>query len=172
MRLHHDEHHQGFCRWGQYRPPDTRRDARPGDFESIKHVKRDLSYNLSGHILDSIFWQNMSHSGGGKPTDALAAAIERDFGSVDAMCQGGSAAAENVADSGWRMLVYDHLADQLLVIQAEDHHDLAVQSATPLLVVDIWEHAYYRQYPNNRGKYITLDNATNFENLNFTSICT
>jgi Fe-Mn family superoxide dismutase len=155
MRLHHDEHHQGYVD-GANKALQTLAEMRAqGNFEGIKHLKRDLSYNLSGHILHSIFWQNMSPSGSGKPTGALADAITRDFGSIEAMRQAFSAAAENVADSGWGMLVYDHLADQLLVTQAENHNDLAIQGATPLLVVDVWEHAYYLQYTNNRGKYIT-----------------
>jgi Fe-Mn family superoxide dismutase len=155
MRLHHDEHHQGYVDGANKALKKLTQMRKHGQFEGIKHLKRDLSYNLSGHILHSIFWQNMSPTGGGTPTGALADAIERDFGSIDAMRQGFSAAAENVADSGWGMLVYDHLADQLLVTQAENHNDLAIQGATPLLVVDVWEHAYYLQYTNNRGKYIT-----------------
>jgi Fe-Mn family superoxide dismutase len=155
MRLHHDEHHQGYVDGANKALKKLAQMRKQGQFEGIKHRKRDLSYNLSGHILHSIFWQNMSPKGGGKPTGALADAIDRDFGSVDTMRQAFSAAAENVADSGWGMLVYDHLADQLLVTQAENHNDLAIQGATPLLVVDVWEHAYYLQYTNNRGKYIS-----------------
>jgi Fe-Mn family superoxide dismutase len=155
MRLHHDEHHQGYVDGANKALRQLAMMRKRGQFNDIKHLKRDLSYNLSGHILHSIFWQNMSPSGGGDPPSTLADAIERDFGSVDAMRQAFSAAAENVADSGWGMLVYDHLADQLLVVQAENHNDLAIQGATPLLVVDVWEHAYYLQYTNNRGTYIT-----------------
>jgi Fe-Mn family superoxide dismutase len=155
MRLHHDEHHQGYVEGANKALHQLAQMRKRGQFEGIKHLKRDLSYNLSGHILHSIFWQNMSPTGGGEPAGALADAITRDFGSVDAMRQGFSAAAENVEDSGWGMLVYDHLADQLLVTQAEDHNDLAVQGTTPLLVLDVWEHAYYLQYTNNRSKYIT-----------------
>jgi Fe-Mn family superoxide dismutase len=155
MRLHHDEHHKGYVEGANKALQQLAMMRDRGQFDGIRPLKRDLSYNLSGHILHSIFWQNMAPSGGGDPPSALAAAIERDFGSVDAMRQGFAAAAENVADSGWGMLVYDHLADQLLVIQAENHNDLAVQGSTPLLVLDVWEHAYYLQYTNNRGEYIT-----------------
>jgi Fe-Mn family superoxide dismutase len=155
MRLHHDEHHQGYVDGTNTALQKLAQMRAKGNFEGIKHVKRDLSYNLSGHILHSVFWQNMSPNGGGKPSGALADAIKRDFGSVEAMRNAFSAAATTVESSGWGMLVYDHLADQLLVTQAEDHNDLAVQGATPLLVVDVWEHAYYLQYTNNRDKYIT-----------------
>jgi Fe-Mn family superoxide dismutase len=166
MRLHHDEHHQGYVEGANKALHQLAQMRKRGQFEGIKHLKRDLSYNLSGHILHSIFWQNMSPSGGGNPAGALADAIKRDFGSVEAMRQGFSAAAKNVEDSGWGMLVYDHLADQLLVIQAEDHNDLAVQGSIPLLVLDVWEHAYYLQYTNNRGEYITnWWNVVNWEDV-------
>lgn len=84
MRLHHDEHHQGYVD-GANAALQTLAEMRANEnFEGIKHVKRDLSYNLSGHILHSVFWQNMSPKGGGKPSGALADAITRDFGSVEA----------------------------------------------------------------------------------------
>jgi Fe-Mn family superoxide dismutase len=124
------------------------------DFSNIKSVKRDLSFNLSGHVLHTIFWENMSPAGGGEPSGYLAEAIEKYFGSFQKFKTKFSAAANNVEDSGWGLLIYDHLADMPLVTQAEDHNDLAVQGATPLLVLDVWEHAYYLQYKNNRDEYV------------------
>lgn len=154
MRLHHDEHHQGYVDGANTALGRLAEMRKQNEFDKIKPVKRNLSFNLSGHILHSLFWQSMSPSGGGKPSGALADALADDFGSVDSAMQEFSAAAKNVEDSGWGMLVYDHLAEQLLVTQAEDHNDLAVQGATPLLVLDVWEHAYYLQYTNNRGDYV------------------
>ncbi|RBI58732.1 superoxide dismutase [halophilic archaeon] len=154
MKLHHDKHHQGYVEGANAALQKLMKMRDNGDFEDIKHIKRDLSFNLSGHILHSIFWEVMSPDGGGTPDGDLANAIQRDFGSISAFKREFSAAAENVEDSGWGMLVYDHLADQLLVTQAEDHNDLAVQAATPLLVLDVWEHAYYLQYQTERGKYV------------------
>lgn len=154
MRLHHDEHHQGYVDGANTALSRLAEMRNQSTFDTIKPVKRNLSFNLSGHILHSLFWESMSPSGGGKPSGALADALAADFGSVASAMQEFSAAAENVEDSGWGMLVYDHLAEQLLVTQAEDHNDLAVQGATPLLVLDVWEHAYYLQYTNNRGKYV------------------
>lgn len=154
MRLHHDEHHQGYVDGANSALSQLMEMRKKETFDQIKPVKRDLSFNLSGHILHSIFWESMSPTGGGKPSGAFAEALAHDFGSVDNVIGEFSAAAKNVEDSGWGMLVYDHLADQLLVTQAEDHNDLAVQGATPLLVLDVWEHAYYLQYTNNRGDYV------------------
>lgn len=154
MRLHHDEHHQGYVD-GANDALDQLTEMRENDqFDNIKSVKRNLSFNLSGHILHSVFWQSMSPDGGANPSGALADALKRDFGSADAAINEFCAAAQNVEGSGWGLLVYDHLADRLLVTQAESHNDLAVQGATPLLVLDMWEHAYYLQYTNDRGSYV------------------
>lgn len=154
MRLHHDEHHQGYVD-GANEALDQLTEMRQNDqFDDIKSVKRNLSFNVSGHILHSIFWTGMSPDGGGKPSDSLADALASDFGSVDAAVAEFCAAAKSVEGSGWGLLVYDHLADRLLVTQAESHNDLAVQGATPLLVLDVWEHAYYLQYTNDRGAYV------------------
>jgi len=94
----------------------------------------------------------MAPEGGGDPLEDLADALVEDFGSIDSF-RHDFAAAKSVEGSGWGLLVYDHLADQLLVIQAEDHNDLAAQGSTPLLVLDVWEHAYYLQYENDRASY-------------------
>lgn len=154
MELHHDKHHQGYVEGANKALRKLMEMRQSGDFEDIKHIKRDLSFNLSGHILHSIFWEVMSPDEDKTPEDGLANALKRDFGSFSAFKKEFSAAAKNVEGSGWGMLVYDHLADQLLVIQAEDHNDLAVQASTPLLVLDVWEHAYYLQYQTERDKYV------------------
>ena len=154
MRLHHDEHHQGYVD-GANAALDTLEEMREeGEFSDIKSVKRDLSFNLSGHVLHTVFWENMTPDGGGDPPSDFAEVLTTHFGSVATFKEEFSAAAENVEGSGWGLLVYDHLADMPLVTQAEDHNDLAIQGSTPLLVLDVWEHAYYLQYKNNRDEYV------------------
>jgi Fe-Mn family superoxide dismutase len=154
MRLHHDEHHQGYVDGANKALNTLEQMRKNSEFSDIKSVKRDLSFNLSGHVLHTVFWENMSPDGGGTPDGNLAEAIEKYFGSFQNFKAEFTAAANNVEDSGWGLLIYDHLADMPLVTQAEDHNDLAVQGATPLLVLDVWEHAYYLQYKNNRGEYV------------------
>ncbi|RDI71700.1 superoxide dismutase [Halopelagius longus] len=154
MTLHHDTHHQGYVD-GANEALQTLAEMREADeFDGVRHVKRDLSFNLSGHILHTIFWENMSPDGGGTPSGALADRIETDFGSFAAMCKEFSASASNVEGSGWGTLLYDHRSDSLLVTQVENHDELVVQGGTPLLVLDVWEHAYYLQYENNRSEYV------------------
>jgi Fe-Mn family superoxide dismutase len=154
MELHHDAHHQGYVD-GANAALNTLEEMRnSGDMSGMKSVKRDLSFNLSGHVNHSVFWGNMSPDGGGEPGGELADAIDEDFGSFDGLKQDFSAAAKNVEGSGWGMLVYDNISDQLMVIQAENHNNRAVQGSRPLLVCDVWEHAFYLQYENNKGEYV------------------
>ena len=124
------------------------------DFEGIKHVKRDLSFNLSGHVNHSIFWENMSPNGGGEPSGALANQIEENFGSYEAFQSEFSEAAKAVESNGWAWLFHEPVGDQLIVGQVESQNRLAHQDATPLLGIDVWEHAYYLQYENERGEYV------------------
>ncbi|MGM0590704.1 MAG: superoxide dismutase [Halobacteriota archaeon] len=166
MELHHDVHHQGYVN-GANAALDTLESMREsGDYGGIKSVKRDLSFNLSGHVNHSIFWENMSPDGGGEPAGPLADAIEADFGSFEAFTEDFSEASKAVEGSGWGMLVHDPVADTLMVIQAENHNNRAVQGSTPLLVLDVWEHAYYLQYENKRGDYVdAFWNVVNWDDV-------
>ncbi|WP_327052539.1 superoxide dismutase [Halomicrococcus gelatinilyticus] len=154
MELHHDKHHQGYVDGANAALEKLENMRESGDFGDVKAVKRDLSFNLSGHVNHTVFWENMSPDGGGEPGGELADAIESDFGSFDGFKDDFAAAAKGVEGSGWGLLVHDPVADQLMVIQAENHNNRAVQGSTPLLVLDVWEHAYYLQYENDRGEYV------------------
>jgi Fe-Mn family superoxide dismutase len=125
-----------------------------GDYSGIKAVERNLSFNVSGHVNHSIFWGNMGPDGGGEPGGELADKIEEDFGSFDNFKDQFTAAASGVEGSGWGMLVYENVADQLMTAQAEKHNNLALQGARPILVLDTWEHAFYLQYENDSSEYI------------------
>ncbi|WP_435155879.1 superoxide dismutase [Haladaptatus sp. DFWS20] len=154
MRLHHDKHHRGYVDGANAALESLAEMRQSGNFDEVKAVKRDLSFNLSGHVNHSVFWKSMSPDGGGKPYGKFADAIDEHFGSFEGFKQDFSAAAKNVEGSGWGMLVFDHISDEPMVIQAENHNDIAVQGSTPLLVLDVWEHAYYLQYENARGDYV------------------
>ena len=166
MELHHDKHHQGYVN-GANSALETLQSMREGgDFGEIKGVKRNLAFNLSGHVNHTIFWNNMSPDGGGEPSGELTNAIEQNFGSTDGLVNEFSAAAKGVEGSGWGMLVYDHVGEGLLVTAAENHQNQQAQGATPLLVLDVWEHAYYLQYENNRGDYVdAFWNVVNWDDV-------
>lgn len=158
MRLHHDIHHAGYVKGANkalIALETVRREG--GDrIADVRALSDALSFNLSGHVLHSIFWQNMTKDGGGQPPadSDIAAAIKRDFGSFDAFAGHFQAAAAQVQGSGWGLLAYEPLADRLLVLQAEKHQNHAVWAVAPLLVIDVWEHAYYLKYQNQRSSYI------------------
>jgi superoxide dismutase, Fe-Mn family len=154
MELHHSAHHQAYVD-GANDALDTFEAMRAdGEFEDIKAVKRDFSFNFSGHVNHTIFWQNMHPDGGGEPDGALGAAIDDQFGSFETFQEEFTATAENVEGDGWAMLFYEPIADLLVIGQVESQNDLAHQGAIPLLTLDVWEHAYYLQYENQRAEYV------------------
>jgi Fe-Mn family superoxide dismutase len=163
MRLHHDIHHQGYVN-GANAALDELQEARSsGDYSAVKAVSRDLAFNASGHLLHSIFWPNMAPEGeGGKPSGALKEQLQEDFGGVDAFRDHFGAAAKGVEGSGWGILAWESQGSHLVVLQAEKHQNLTAQGVTPLLVLDVWEHAYYLKYQNKRGDYV--DNWWNVVN--------
>ena len=166
VRLHHDIHHQGYVN-GLNTALDKLAEAREkGDFALIKHWEREVAFHGSGHYLHSIFWTNLSPNGGGQPTGALAEQISKDFGSFEGFQKQLSAASVAVEGSGWGVLAYDPTSEQLLVLQAEKHQDLTVWGAVPLLVMDVWEHAYYLKYQNKRAAFIeALWNIINWNDV-------
>ena len=166
MELHHDKHHQGYVNGANSALEQLQEMRQSGDFSDVKGVKRNLAFNLSGHVNHSVFWQNMSPDGGGEPDGDLADAIDEQFGGFEGLKQDFSEAASGVEGSGWGMLVYDHLGEQPMVVAAENHQNQQTQGSTPLLVLDVWEHAYYLQYENNRGDYVdAFWNVVNWDDV-------
>ncbi|MBI4446256.1 MAG: superoxide dismutase [Acidobacteria bacterium] len=154
MRLHHDKHHQSYVD-GLNKAEQKLEEARKGgQFELVKHWEREIAFHGSGHMLHSIFWPNMSPKGGGEPAGELAKAITRDFGSFEAFKNHFQAAATAVEGGGWGILAYQTLSNQLIILGVEKHQNLTQFGAVPLLVLDVWEHAYYLRYQNRRADYV------------------
>ncbi len=159
MKLHHDIHHLGYVNAANAAVAELENIRRSGG-ESIARVRAvtdALSFNLAGHALHAVFWTNMKKDGGGDPggETEIGKAIRRDFGSVEAFRAHFAAAAAQVQASGWGVLAYEPLARRLLILQAEKHQNMGVWGVVPLLVIDVWEHAYYLKYQNKRSSYIT-----------------
>ena len=157
MRLHHDKHHLAYVNGLNSALEKLEAARASGDLALVKHLSREAAFHGSGHFLHSIFWPNMAapgSGGGGEPTGALADQISRDFGSFAAFKAHFSAAANQVGGSGWALLVWEPLVGQLEVLQSEKHQNLTQWGVRPLLVLDVWEHAYYLKYQNNRGAYV------------------
>lgn len=156
MRLHHDIHHLGYVN-GLNAALDGLKTLRETGTGDVKALSRELAFHGSGHFLHVLFWRNMASpdaGGGGEPEGALAEAITRAFGSFDAFWKHFAAACIGVEASGWGILAYEPMADSLIIMQSEKHHDLTAWGAVPLLALDVWEHAYYLRYQNRRGEYV------------------
>lgn len=154
MRLHHDVHHQSYVDGLNKAERELAEARRTGDFDLVRHWSRELAFNGAGHYLHTIFWNNMSPTGGGRPTGELLKQIEQDFGSLDAFKEHFSEAAKKVEGVGWALLVWAPRAHRLEILQAEKHQNLSQQDIVPLLALDVWEHAYYLQYNADRDEYV------------------
>lgn len=157
MRLHHDKHHKGYVD-GFNKAEERLAEARQsGDYTLIKHWEREAAFHGSGHILHSLFWSNMAppgNGGGGEPGGTLAEQIARDFGTFETFRAQFSAAASAVEGSGWAVLAWQPSGQQLVILQAEKHQNLTQWGVVPLVVLDVWEHAYYLKYQNRRGEFV------------------
>ena len=154
MRLHHDIHHKSYVDGLNKAETMMEKARKSGDFDLIKHWEREAAFNGAGHYLHTIFWNVMSPNGGGKPSGDIAKQIDKDFGSFEAFKKHFSAAAEKVEGGGWAILVWSPRSHHLEILQAEKHQNLSQWDVVPLLVLDVWEHAYYLKYRNERAKYI------------------
>jgi Fe-Mn family superoxide dismutase len=154
VELHHDKHHAAYVT-GANTTLDQLAEARDkGNMATINQLEKNLAFNLSGHILHSIFWTNMTPDGGGQPDGELASAINENFGSFDGFKAQLTAATTGVQGSGWGALAWDPMGQRLIVEQIYDHQGNLGQAAVPLLVIDVWEHAYYLQYKNVRADFV------------------
>jgi Fe-Mn family superoxide dismutase len=164
MRLHHTKHHQAYVN-GANAALEKIEKAAKGEIQiDVRAVLRDLSFNLDGHKLHSIFWPNMAPpgKGGGKPGGAIADKINAEFGSFENFKKLFSDAAKTVEGVGWALLLYDPEADRLVLTQIEKQNLMHLAELPILLAIDVWEHAYYLQYKNDRASYV--DNWWNVVN--------
>jgi Fe-Mn family superoxide dismutase len=178
LELHHDKHHAGYVK-GVNTTLESLAGARDsGDLSSIVGLEKTLAFNLSGHVLHTMFWQNLSPHGGDRPDGELAAAIDEHFGSFDAFRKQLTQSASTVQGSGWGALTWEPLGERLFVEQIYDHQGNIGQGGSPLLVIDTWEHAYYLQYENRRADYVEAiwniidwsDVARRFEHARHTTL--
>lgn len=154
MKLHHDIHHQGYVD-GLNKAETKMLEARQsGNFDLIRHWEREAAFNGAGHYLHTIFWNVMSPEGGGKPKGDLWKQIEHDFDHYDAFKKHFTEAAKEVEGPGWAILIWSPRSHRLEILQAEKHQNLSQWDVVPLLVLDVWEHAYYLQYKTDKDNYV------------------
>ena len=154
LELHHAKHHAAYVK-GANDTLEKLDEARDKDqLGGLVGLEKTLAFNLSGHVLHTIFWDNLSPDGGDRPDGELGSAIEEHFGSFEAFKKQLTQATATVQGSGWGVLGWEPLGQRLIVQQVYDHHGNVGMGATSLLVFDAWEHAYYLQYRNVRPDYV------------------
>jgi Fe-Mn family superoxide dismutase len=153
VELHHGAHHAAYVK-GANDTLDKLADARnSGKFDYIGQLEKSLAFNV-GHVLHSLLWRNLTPDGGGEPRGDLASAIQEDFGSFSGFKEQLSAAAATVQGSGWGALSWEPLGKRLIVEQVFDHQGNTGNASVPILAIDMWEHAYYLQYRQQKTRWI------------------
>ena len=166
IELHHGKHHAAYVTNANAALEKLDEARQKGDFAGIPALERALAFNVSGHIMHSVFWRNMKKGGGGQPTGELQKQIDKDFGSFDSFKKQMNAAASTVFGSGWAALVWEPMSSKLVVTQIYDHQSNSAVGGTPVMVMDAWEHAWYLQYQNRKAEFFdALWNVWNWDDI-------
>jgi len=170
LTLHHDKHHLAYVNGANaiFAKLDK---ARQENAEiDVKSTLKELSFHIGGHMLHTTFWNSMAppgKGGGGKPEGLIAEALMKEFGSYERFKKEFSQAATSVEGSGWAVLAMHPCIDRLLIMQIEKHNVNVYPALRFLLVLDVWEHAYYVDYKNDRAKFVEgFWNVVNWDNAN------
>lgn len=154
VTLHHDKHQAAYVN-GANTAIEKIEKIRSGEIEgNLREVMRDYSFNYNGALLHELYWQFMRPARENNlPSEELNKIIKKNFGSFEKFKKEFSVAATAVEGSGWVVLWQDR-DENLMVGQLEKHNLLGINEAKILLVIDVWEHAYYLDYVNNRAEYV------------------
>jgi len=165
MELHHDKHHATYVK-GANTALEKMAEARDkGDFATLPKLEKDLAFNLGGHNNHSIFWTNLSPEGG-EPEGAIKDAIDEQLGGFETFQKQFTEAATTIQGSGWAILGYDETAGNLTTFQLYDQQSNLPIGVTPLLMLDMWEHAFYLDYQNVKPDYVkAFWNIVNWKNV-------
>jgi Fe-Mn family superoxide dismutase len=161
VRLHHDTHQAGYVRGANTALQlldelDRFPDRFPANARASmrRAVTEDLAFQLGGVRLHELYWGNLSPNGGGRPRDDLRSTIERDFGSLDPLRRAIEELATKLQGSGWVILTWEPRTRSLLLEAIGNHENHVLHGAIPLLVIDVWEHAYYLDHPADKRAYL------------------
>ncbi len=166
MELHHSKHHQAYVTGANAALAQLAEARDSGNLANVNKLEKDLAFNLGGHVNHSIFWTNLSPDGGDRPTGGLATAIDDNFGSFEKFQAHMTATALGVQGSGWAVLAWDSIGQRLIIVQFFDQQANFPAGVVPLLMFDVWEHAYYLDYQNVRADYVkALWNIVNWGNV-------
>ena len=169
LTLHHQKHHQAYVNSANAILERLDKARKEGADFDVKATLKELSFHIGGHLLHSLFWTNIAPpgKGGGKPTGTLGPALEKEFGSFERFKKESSLAAVSVEGSGWAGLSFCKQTNRPIIMQIEKHNTNVYPMFTILVVIDVWEHAYYLDYKNERAKFVdAFWNIVNWDEVN------
>jgi len=169
LKIHYEKHHQGYVDGANSILQRLDKAREEGTELDVKSTFKALSFNVGGHVLHSLFWPNLAPAskGGGKPGGVLGDAIEKEFGSFERFKKEFSEAAVSVEGSGWAALSFCRQTDRPIIMQIEKHNTNVYPMFRILMVLDVWEHAYYIDYRNQRAKFVdAFWSIVNWEEVN------
>ena len=166
MELHHSKHHKAYVDGANQALEKLASARESGDFGTVPMLEKNLAFNLGGHTNHSVFWNNMSPDGGDKPDGDVGALLDEHFGGFDAFRGQFEAAGTTIQGSGWAVLAWDSIGAKPLIFQLWDQQGNVPLGLTPLLMLDMWEHAFYLQYKNVKADYVKAWwNVVNWEDV-------
>lgn len=169
LKIHHQKHHQAYVNGANLILESLEKAREEGSELDVKSTLKNLSFNIGGHILHSLFWSNLAPkgSGGGYPKGEIADFLEKEFGSFERFKKEFSQAALSVEGSGWAALSFCEKTKRPLIMQIEKHNVNVFPTCKLLIVLDVWEHAYYLDYKNARSEFVeAFWNIINWETIN------
>ena len=169
LRLHHDKHHAAYVNGANAILERLDKARQAGTDVDMKATLKELSFQAGGHVLHSLFWQNLAPAAkaGKEPGGVLAEALKKEFGSFERFKKEFSAAAASTEGSGWAALAWCGMTGRLLIMQIEKHNVNVYPTFRILMVLDVWEHAYYLDYKNERPKFVeAFWNIVNWDECN------
>lgn len=153
LELHHKKHHQAYVDGANQARQDLAEARDSGDFDKLNQLQKNLAFNLSGHVLHSIFWRNISPGDGGSRPKKLSEQVDRAFGDFDNLRAQFLAAGTSIQGSGWAAMCWEPVSQSLIIEQVHDHQSNVGVGTLPLLLMDMWEHAFYLQYRNDKKRW-------------------
>jgi superoxide dismutase, Fe-Mn family len=165
LHLHYTFHHGGAIKAANNDVKKISSALENNNLETVDFWTKKLAYHFSSHILHTIFWTNLTNKKS-EPSGELMKRIEKNFGTFERFKSYIATTSKNVDGNGWGILGYQPYSDSLTVLQCENHERLTQWGVVPLMVIDVWEHAYYLKYKNKRTDFVdALFNIINWDNV-------
>lgn len=170
LRLHHDKHHAAYVNGANsILEKMDKANKENTDFDT-KATFKELSFHIGGHVLHSLFWKNLMPANNNdklKPSAAISKVINDEFGSFERFKKLFTLTANSAEGSGWAALTFCKQTNRPIIMQIEKHNVNIYPTFKILMVLDVWEHAYYLDYKNDRGKFVeAFWNIANWDEVN------